>query len=556
MRIAKLSITGFRSIESLDLELGQLCALVGPNNAGKSNILLALYRVLGYDWARVSRFDHAADHYRHDPGRAVEIMVTLDPPYPYRKAESLQAAVVHALAFTLTVYKGKAREGEPRLEQACLGEDGKVVAVHAGQKPDGSRRYERLHKIPTEIQHALSLIHIRADRRLSDQLPSARYSVLRTLLEDIDRDFHDPANMVDVPRADQESVSMARSERWGQLMTAAMALLRSDAFRALEDDINRSALRQVGFNPETDDLSLAFGPPLAIDFYHALELQLTEAGVTVNASTLGQGFQNAVFMAILEAYAKRKKRGAVFLIEEPEISLHPQAQRALYATLKEISKTNQVIYTTHSPQFVGIADFGNIRLVERTGGKTTVRRSTLVRTDELDEKLRKEIDPERSELFFARRILIVEGDTEKLAFPEYAGRLRLDLDRAGATIVEAGGKRNLMPLAQVAASFGIPIGIVYDRDSGSFKDKREGEADLNAALAAFVDVSDDRHAWCLVPDYEAVLRASLGEDVYQRLCQRHPGVSKAVRARRIAEDRSTVIPVQFEDALHWLVGEA
>jgi predicted ATP-dependent endonuclease of OLD family len=49
-----------------------------------------------------------------------------------------------------------------------------------------------------------------------------------------------------------------------------------------------------------------------------------------------------------------------------------------------------------------------------------------------DEKLRKEVDPERGELFFARRLLVVEGDTEKLAFPEYATRLPLDLNRAGA----------------------------------------------------------------------------------------------------------------------------
>jgi len=59
----------------------------------------------------------------------------------------------------------------------------------------------------------------------------------------------------------------------------------------------------------------------------------------------------------------------------------------------------------------------------------------------------------------------------------------------------------------------------------------------------------------LEPDYEAVLRGTLGEASYQALCQQHPGVTKAVRARRIAEDRSTVIPRQYEEALRWLAGE-
>jgi putative ATP-dependent endonuclease of OLD family len=556
MRISKLSIKNFRSIENLELDLDALCALVGPNNAGKSNVLLALHRVLAYDRTSVLRFDPSADRFGHDLERDVEIVATLDPPHPYRKAQRLEPTAVHALSFRLTAYKEKARAGEPRLEQACLDKGGKVASVHTGTKEGGGRRYEPLTSIPTEIQQAVPLIHVRADRRLSDQLPSARYSVLRTLLDDVDRDFRDPKSIVKVTRRDGTTVTMPRSERWGQLMTAAMELLRTDQFRALEDDINRNALRQLGFNPNEDDLSLAFGPLPTIDFYRALELQLTEAGLTVDASTLGQGFQNAVFMAILEAYERRRKRGAIFLIEEPEIALHPQAQRALYATLRKISRTNQVIYTTHSPHFVGIADFDKIRLVQRTGGQTTIRSSTLERTDALDEKLRKEVDPERSELFFARRVLVVEGDTEKLAFPEYAARLSLDLDRAGGTIIEAGGKRNVLPLAQVAASFGIATGLIYDRDARSFKDKRDEEKEINEQLVAFQDASKGTRSWCLDPDYETVLRGTLGEASYQVHCQQHPGVTKAVRARRIAEDKSTAIPSQYEEALRWLAGEA
>jgi putative ATP-dependent endonuclease of the OLD family len=50
MRISRLEIENFRSIEHLVVDLPQLCALVGPNNAGKSNVLLALSRVFGRSW--------------------------------------------------------------------------------------------------------------------------------------------------------------------------------------------------------------------------------------------------------------------------------------------------------------------------------------------------------------------------------------------------------------------------------------------------------------------------------------------------------------------------
>jgi predicted ATP-dependent endonuclease of OLD family len=87
-----------------------------------------------------------------------------------------------------------------------------------------------------------------------------------------------------------------------------------------------------------------------------------------------------------------------------------------------------------------------------------VRRSNLP-ADPKRRETREGNGPERSELFFASRVLFVEGDTEKLALPEYAKRLGLDLDRVGATIVEVGGKRNLREFAEIASR------SVSDRDT-------------------------------------------------------------------------------------------
>jgi predicted ATP-dependent endonuclease of OLD family len=172
------------------------------------------------------------------------------------------------------------------------------------------------------------------------------------------------------------------------------------------------------------------------------------------------------------------------------------------------------------------------------------------------EKLRKELDPERSELFFASRLLLVEGDTEKLALPAYAARLAIDLDRAGATIVEAGGKTNLMDLAAVATSFGIPTGILFDQDSGEFKDKRAEEARLNADLESLATADQLVRVWSIAGDYEKELRRTLGNAEYERLCSSIPSVSKPIRARLIAETDGTPIPGVVEEVLSWLGGPA
>ena len=95
------------------------------------------------------------------------------------------------------------------------------------------------------------------------------------------------------------------------------------------------------------------------------------------------------------------------------------------------------------------------------------------------EKLIKELDPERSELFFSSKLLLVEGDTEKLAMPEYVKRKGIDLDRQGISIVEVGGKRNLIEFAQIASSFGIKTGLIYDEDSSDFDGQRREEIEFN-----------------------------------------------------------------------------
>jgi predicted ATP-dependent endonuclease of OLD family len=271
---------------------------------------------------------------------------------------------------------------------------------------------------------------------------------------------------------------------------------------------------------------------------------------------MGEGMQNAIVLAILQAFEETQKQGAILLIEEPEMFLHPQMQRSLYKTLCRIGEKNQVIYTTHSPHFVTVPDYHQVVLARKTAGATKIFLSTLPTNESRREKLIKELDPERNELFFATRLLIVEGDTEKLAFPAYCKTLDIDLDATGATIIEVGGKRNLMEFASIATSFGIPTGIVYDKDGSDFgKDKKAEEYAYNAQLDALQSADGMVKVWQLDTCYEDHLRNILGEAKYQELCQKHPHVGKPTRARLIAMEAGLPIPKPVEEILRWLANK-
>jgi putative ATP-dependent endonuclease of OLD family len=555
LRISRLVIKNFRSIEDITLDLSQVCALVGPNNAGKSNILEALRRVLGTGWVSVSSFT-AEDVFMHDSARDITISCSVEPPIQFQRFKGAPTTPIHGLRFEYTRYKIGEKKGQPRLEQSCRDTNGAQPSVLAkAPKAGQSHQYERLVGVPSEVRDAIPLIYIGTNRSLKEQLPSARYSLLRQMFEDINRRLQDKSDTVTVKHQDGTESQVPRVERFRSLMRAALLLLRTDAFTQVEASIKKNVLRQLGFDPTADTakIDLYFTPLDSFDFYKTLDLLIKEDGFTISAQEMGEGMQNAIVLAILQAFEETQKQGAILLIEEPEMFLHPQMQRSLYKTLLRIGEKNQVIYTTHSPHFVAVPDYEQVQLVRRSAGSTKVFPSALATDSARREKLIKELDPERNELFFATRLLIVEGDTEKLVFPEYAKALGIDLDQAGATIIEVGGKRNLMEFARIAISFGIPTGIVYDKDSSDFpKDKRAEEDAYNAQLDALAKTNGTAQVWRFDANYEDHLRKAVEETKYQTLCQKFPNVGKPTRARLIAMEAGLAIPDPVEAILRWL----
>jgi hypothetical protein len=219
-------------------------------------------------------------------------------------------------------------------------------APKAGQKPE----FQAVVGIPQDIRDQIPLIYLGSHRLLRDQLPGARYSLLRQLFEDVNADFNDPSRTIEVTAADGSKTHVPRKDRFGQLMAEALAVLKTDAFKELE-------------------------------------MRVKEGGFSISATEMGEGIQNAIVLAILKTFEERRKQGAIVLIEEPEMFLHPQMQRSLYKTLRIIGQTNQVIYTTHSPHFISIPEYTDVALVRKNATGTAVTQSSLPLTPKRREKL-------------------------------------------------------------------------------------------------------------------------------------------------------------------------
>ena len=311
MKISRIEVSNFRSLKGIDVDVPQICALVGPNNSGKSNIMAALERVLGSRWLTVSSFEEG-DVFGRDPNADIKIEVTFDPPLTYKKYVADPGVKVSTFSFEFTRYKIGEEKGQRRLEQKCYAPNGKVpMVLSKAPKKGEQQQYQPLVNIPSDLRDAVPLIFIGTSRAIKDQLPNARNSLLRQLLEDVDRDFNDPSQTVEVTRGGNKE-TISRAEYFGSLMERVLAILHTSQFDELERSIKSNALRQLGFDPETeqDRLDFYFAPFESMDFYRLLELRVREFGTSIEATELGEGFQNALVLSILQAFEERKKKGS------------------------------------------------------------------------------------------------------------------------------------------------------------------------------------------------------------------------------------------------------
>ncbi|MCT8173057.1 ATP-dependent nuclease [Raoultella ornithinolytica] len=215
----------------------------------------------------------------------------------------------------------------------------------------------------------------------------------------------------------------------------------------------------------------------------------------------GSGVQRALAYSLLESNAifsvEESKRTTIILYEEPELYIHPHLMRILRDTLKSksIDSNWQVIATTHSPFLIDIADNPkSLKLIkDGEGGLRTVfevPESIFLKDGEYNERdmLRAALDfnPTVCEAFFAKRVVIVEGDTE-IAVMRFADRLcaKFGIDPVlvkDTTLVSAGGKWTIPAIAKILTKLDIPYRVVHDHDK---KNRSQAELDALSAISEY-----------------------------------------------------------------------
>lgn len=199
-------------------------------------------------------------------------------------------------------------------------------------------------------------------------------------------------------------------------------------------------------------------------------------------SSIGGGDQELLKLIYLLVVEDR-----IFGIEEPELHSHPELERKLFDIFKIISKTKQLFITTHSPIFVDKSDLNNTWIVRKSNKESKVDRLK----EEADlKKILYELGHRPSDIFFADKILLVEGYTEKIVLPILSKKMNINLLKYGASILPTRGKNqgkyHLKMWAEITKNAGIPIFMLLDKNA---------EKEMNDAIKQKLIEEKNTHLW-------------------------------------------------------------
>ncbi|MGO4308536.1 ATP-dependent endonuclease [Pseudomonas sp. KB_15] len=505
MHLKRIRSANFRAFgaddHQLDWELNPgLNILVGENDSGKTSVVDAIRYVLWTTSYEFIRFFETDFHISgSDRAQSLFIEATLTGLNAEQEAAVLEWLTREKDGTYSLIIHAQARWSPPQDNKR-----GRVEAItRSGRNGVGP-------EIGTVVRELIRATYLRPLRDAEAELRPGRQSRLSQILaahqsikgqEENDFDVGDPT---EVPE-----------KLVGLMAFTQHHMGKHKVISEVQNDINENYLNKFAFAGDELSSRIQITSELALQpILERFELGLLpSSGIHPDERCVrGLGYNNALFMATELVLLRDGDELALLLIEEPEAHLHPQLQERVQ-NLLEVTSQNpaegkravQVVMTTHSPSLAAGADIASMTLVHKAKLFNLAHGKTKLNKTDYD-FLHRFIDATKSNLFFARGVVIVEGPAEALLLPALAEACGCSFNEYGISCVNVGsvGLYHYARILQPADGSALPIPVVCitDRDvvpnEADYIDppkngRKRFESDYNAAeLSALVQTKVDR----------------------------------------------------------------
>ncbi|SHE76218.1 ATP-dependent nuclease [Dysgonomonas macrotermitis] len=214
-----------------------------------------------------------------------------------------------------------------------------------------------------------------------------------------------------------------------------------DDVQDIRKDIKKTIQDAVGLTYSPSSMSIKSSVPSDADkLLQSLKLFIGEPDENYEGGVheLSLGGANLIFLTLklLEfKYRKSKETFANFLvIEEPEAHIHNHIQKALFDKL-DYGDT-QIIYSTHSTQISEVSNVDNINILAKKSNYAEVYQPSVGLAPESINEIQRYLDAVRTNLLFAKGVLLVEGDAEEILIPIMVKQVYgISLDELGISLI-------------------------------------------------------------------------------------------------------------------------
>lgn len=539
MKLRTVHIKNFKSIKNLEFNFPDsgMLVLVGENNSGKSNIIRAIEAICGEGWYGKEKLDDH-DFYLRNRENLIDVTLSFD--------------------------------------------NNRVVRFRPNAQDWGIKYYSNLAQTATmpygtNVKDDFPCTYLGADRTFDKHLAFYDW----TLIGRIRKAFH------------RRVTADLGATIKGQFETLVNHFNDVPGFQDFKNDFSTYFTELLPLT--ATKIGITFKPYSPANLFKTMQilaLDEDQDDCPIDVDELGEGARNIILISLLRSYAKNLKaqgeHSGILALEEPELFLHPQARRHLARVLRDLADDGiQVIISTHSASFIDTELFNSIGRVikvdddENEGKKFTnlvsCSKAKLVEhciatgvpavktnTNNITEFYKTTSNPRLNEGFFARLLILVEGETEELCIPEYLREAGIDCDALGISVVSVQGKGQIPKYWRLYSKFEIPIIAVFDNDN------TDGKQRSNENLASCFDVNlndllegiegakhiESNHGCDLVVveiDFESCIKSKVGVDVYNALDteaknlikpigDQQKGVVSRYIARKLLENDPAFIP--------------
>jgi predicted ATP-dependent endonuclease of OLD family len=507
MYISSITIQGFRNFKDSNIEFNDgLNIIIGHNSAGKTNLLKALQLVIEphYRYRRLNVNDFCRDitlEKLKNQSPSVTISVTFkNSSIKYNEQEEDLRVIAnwftdmengYTAMLTYRFYLPAEKEEEYK---AAVVDVKDIKTVWTILENDFLRYYvykliagSLEHPIQPEIDklERFDFQFLGAMRNVEDDMFYGRSTMLKDVLNFF-IDYGIKTNE-DKTKDKRETELKNVKKNFGDEASALMTSLLKRLSEGKDVMLDYAHETGASFNNALPDFKSTLTEQ---DLFAALKLIIKYGeDIEISATHNGLGYNNLIYMSLLLAKMQADADGSymgdnakvypILAIEEPEAHLHPAMQykflKFLDKNLKIDHKVRQIFITTHSSQITAAVKLDDIICLHKgEDGITNVCYPSKVFSDSDEDKISKNyvqrfLDATKSDMLFARKVIMVEGIAEDLLMGTLARYDGKSLEDHHVAVVNVNGRyfNHFLKLFNTKESpYAIPkkVACITDRD--------------------------------------------------------------------------------------------